>query len=140
MKVALYIEYLSGNVQVTHYNGAITRKTHLVEIADIEYQVEDSIRNNIVHELGHVLDNNYGNPSNIMPDNFKDVRNQFMFQPGDDGVMWQLHPPAEGSESNNSETFADMFVAYTYNRWLEPNNVIPDPRQWMEDTIRNLIS
>lgn len=88
-----------------------------------------------MHELGHVFDNNNGNPSNTMPENFKNQRNQFMLQPGDDGIMWQLHPPLRGHESNNSETFADMFVAHVYNKWLEPNNVIPDPRQWMEDTI-----
>ncbi len=136
-KVESYIEYLSGNVQVPHNNGAITRGTHLVEIADIEYQVEDSIRNNIVHELGHVFNNNHGNPAEtIMPFTFVERRKEFLRPVGDDGVMWQLHPPLDNELSTETETFADMFVAHVYYAWVNPSRISPDPQKWMEDIVR----
>jgi hypothetical protein len=135
-KVGTYVEYLGGGSTVPHDTGAITRGEHLIEFAWFDYVVEDSIRNNVVHELGHAFNKGHGDPAGTMPDIFWKKRSLFLRPTGDDGIMWQLHPPADGESSNNSETFADMFVAHVYNAWVNPANISPNPQEWMEEIVK----
>ena len=63
-------------------------------------------------------------------------RNEFLRPVGDDGVMWQIHPPLDGQRSDYTETYADMFIAYIYDKWITPVKSFPiDPKTWMEETI-----
>ena len=80
-----------------------------------------SLRNNIVHEMGHAFNNNHSSvPVTSLPPNYKTDRTYFLHNNEDPGIMWQAHKVA-----TDSETFADMFVAYTYDvwgDWSNPNN------------------
>ena len=123
------------------YDGGVTRGTHLVEFANISYPRFDSMRNNIVHEMGHVFDNNHNNPSNSIPEKYKYNRDLFLHD--NNTVMWQADKKQE-----NGETFADMFLAYTYGVWRNPIDknlrevVYPNnpeywnPPKWMNDHMR----
>jgi RHS repeat-associated protein/uncharacterized repeat protein (TIGR01451 family) len=98
----------------------------------------------VVHELGHAYDWTFYNattltrPSNSMPSNI--VRNRDLFlrpnlwtdpvtriqypSPGNDYFDWQQHPHPTPDVAQ-SETFADMFVAWVYDAWnTDPNNSI----------------
>jgi hypothetical protein len=119
---------------VSHNYGGITNGEHDIQFASINYVAEDSVRNNIVHELGHAYDDGHGTPSGDMPDKF--VRDRNLFLRPDDSVIWQIHKPETPSDSNPVETYADMFVAYVYDAWVQPNRFSPNPQTWMEGTIK----
>jgi hypothetical protein len=145
-KVASY-EVTANGVTTPYNGGGVTRGAHLIEFAWIDYPRPESMRNNIVHELGHAFNvNRDPYPADSLPDNYKDDRNLFLHNNKDPGVMWQadlLH--------TDSETFADMFVAYTYGVWGNWNDPINadllkkhnpgdpsswNPPQWMDDHMR----
>lgn len=108
---------------------------------------------NVVHELGHAYDWTFYDsttqtrPSNSMPSNI--VRNRDLFlrpnlwtdpatglqypSPGNDYYDWQLHPHPLPDVAQ-SETFADMFVAWVYDAWnTDPNNslYVDDAKVWV---------
>jgi len=125
--------------------GGVTHGPHLVEFGWIDYEYDDSMRNNIVHELGHVFSSgrNFG-PSDSVPDTFYNNRDAFLHD--NSTVMWQAHKTAD-----ESETFADMFVAFTYDVWRYPidretlqasapnNPEYWDPPKWMDNLIKTWI-
>jgi hypothetical protein len=74
-------------------------------------------RNLIVHEFGHVFNNVHGSVpmtdlanSNINPENFVENRSQILLP--NVTFSWQLD-----TAKTPSETFADFFVAWTYDAW-----------------------
>ena len=127
--------------------GGCTALAHLILFADIDYFRADSGRNNIVHELGHAFNKNYGRvPEDSLPSKYPTDRNLFLHNNKNPGVMWQA-----SQATTPSETFADMFVAYTYDvwgDWSNPNNIKTlqdhnpndptawNPPQWMEDHMK----
>jgi uncharacterized repeat protein (TIGR01451 family) len=135
---------------VQHKNGGVTRGTHLVEFAKITKPGTrfETMRNNIVHEMGHVFNNNHsGNPVTDLtdgPGKYKENRDLFLHD--NLTVMWQAD-----TLKTDSETFADMFLAYTYGVWREPISeklrfeVYPnnpeywDPPKWMDEHMQTWI-
>jgi hypothetical protein len=127
------------------YGGGYTNGPHLIHYAKINYPRDDSIRNNIVHELGHAFNQGRGKgPEHGLPSNYADDRSLFLHNNNDPGVMWQSN-----DANTNSETFADMFVAYTYDVWRNPIDTLQlqlnnpgdpstwDPPKWMDDYMKN---
>lgn len=78
---------------------------------------------NVVHELGHIYNQIRGRgPSNDLDINRSDLRtNRGLFlRPNDPANRWdwQQHPPEMSINGwSGSETFADMFIAWTYDAW-----------------------
>lgn len=83
----------------------------------------------MVHELGHIYDyvieRDTGRRSDAMPDNVF-TRNSLrpngywyngVFTAQDDRLLWQMHPLSMTNGGSRSETYADIFVAWTYNAW-----------------------
>jgi hypothetical protein len=127
--------------------GGYTDGPHLIHFAWIDYPRDDSMRNNIVHELGHAFNQGRNfEPELGLPSNYPEDRNLFLHNNNDPGVMWQAN-----DAPTTSETFADMFVAYTYDVWGDWSNPVNqqelrrhnsdestwNPPQWMEDYMRN---
>jgi hypothetical protein len=70
---------------------------------------------NVVHELGHLFGNTILGwvPSNSVPQEFINKRSLILL--GKDpitGTIWQ-----QNIDRTGSETFADMFVAWSFNGW-----------------------
>ncbi len=87
---------------------------------------------NVVHELGHAYNDSFGSSAptggaaNSMTDDMAGRRNQ-MLRPNDPAGRydWQQHPDS----NTQSEVFADMFIANTYNAW----NIDPANSQWVNE-------
>lgn len=99
------------------------------------------MRNNIVHELGHVFNANHGSHLyDSIPNVYRFNRDAFLH--GNDDILWQVH-----KDTTSGETFADMFVAYTFGVWQSPiktrilqqgapnNPEYWDPPTWMENQM-----
>jgi hypothetical protein len=73
-------------------------------------------RNNVVHELGHLFSNTVhgGFPWRWMPQTFIDHRSVILATNGRPPTFlyWQMNP-----DKTHSETYADMFLAWTFNYW-----------------------
>ncbi len=112
---------------------------------------QDRMTKNIVHELGHAFNASLGyrvpgglwkSPSENMPSNvFYDGVRDDVLRPNvpDDRLDWQQHPPSMDAEgSSRSETFADIFVAWTYDGWntnSENPAAITDVRNYMNGLV-----
>jgi hypothetical protein len=74
----------------------------------------ETARNNVVHEMGHVFNNEHGNVPvaelEAHPEDFVDNRNGIL--QNNDTIQWQLN-----TSFTANETFGDFFVAWTYNEW-----------------------
>jgi len=102
----------------------------------------------MVHELGHIYDyvierNTGSRRSGAMPDNVytrNSLRpngywNNGIFTVDKTVLLWQMHPPGKNGDSQ-SEAFADIFVAWTFNVWntsTDPLNVdaVSAAQAWM---------
>ena len=92
-------------------------------------------RGNVVHELGHVFNNAVGTIS--MQGEFVDKRYSILRPNGtmyEGSPIWQYHK----DNTSPGETFADFFVAWTFNVWnddtytYDTNNPTPyNAREWM---------
>jgi len=137
----------ANGVKTPVYGGGITRDAHLIEFAWIDYPRPDSLRNNIVHEMGHAFNDDHDPaPAASLPSNYKNDRSLFLHD--NSTVMWQAN-----TLNTNSETFADMFVAYTYGVWGDWNSLNSqtilqahnqdattwNPPQWMDDHMRTWV-
>jgi hypothetical protein len=95
----------------------------------------------MVHELGHIYDYAKGT-SGTMPD---DVYTRDSLRPNgywydgtfyeqDDVLLWQMHPLSMSNGDSRSETFADIFVAWTLDAWnTNPANAdaVQAAQDWM---------
>jgi RHS repeat-associated protein len=102
---------------------------------------------NVVHELGHAYDNSLYNPntrkraSDNMPDVF--VGNRFLIlRPNIDRASGELCNKCFDWQQNRTlsrgETFADMFLAWTYGAWnQDPMNavLVTDAQTWMNGIV-----
>lgn len=103
---------------------------------------------NVVHELGHIYNNIFDkDPSKALDGESIALRNNrnLFLRPNLDStggacplcLDWQQHPPEFSSNgSGGSETFADMFVAWTFNAWNTNTNVdnvlaVSQAQTWM---------
>lgn len=96
----------------------------------------------MVHELGHTYDYAMGDISETMPDNVY-TRNSLrpngywyngIFTADKIVLVWQMHPPKDGEDDSRGETFADIFVAWTFNVWnTDPAmaGAVTDAQAWM---------
>jgi RHS repeat-associated protein len=100
---------------------------------------------NVVHELGHAYNiSRARGPSDDLDHNRSDLRadrDLFLRPNMVDGELWppyydwQQHPPAMDANGwNGSETFADMFIAWTYDAWntdLANTTYVQNAQLWM---------
>ena len=87
---------------------------NIINFAALSPHRNETARNNIVHELGHAFDNIHGDiPETKLgahPAEFEEHRGQILHD--NSTIQWQLNKlPIQ------EETFADFFVAWTYNVW-----------------------
>ncbi len=78
----------------------------------------DRMTKNVIHELGHVYDNNlwkYDESGNSSRRSTGMTFTRDVLRPNNPAgrLNWQQHP---GSNAQN-EIYADMFIAWTYNAW-----------------------
>jgi hypothetical protein len=88
----------------------------LINFATLDYELLESNRNNVVHELSHMLNAVRGDDLfNSSVNDFVSLRSDIL-RPEElrNGhyIYWQHNKLAE-----NYETFADMFVAWTFDAW-----------------------
>ncbi len=91
---------------------------------------------NVVHELGHSYDLSRGTrPRMDIPDRFVTNRANILRPNEYEGRLdWQ-----QNLDMSPGETFADMFIAWTYNVWNnDPVNisVVVDAQEWMAGLMR----
>lgn len=74
-----------------------------------------SIRNLIVHELGHVFDWNlkYHLPKKMLSNE------GFHPPPPQASMTWRQHPCTSNDYACSRETFADMFLGWVYDKWAD---------------------
>jgi RHS repeat-associated protein len=133
--------------------GALTRGLHLIDFASLSpySPMFDNKVRNVVHELGHAFSVSFNNVPNKMVDtdfmvdgvsrNFADSRENILHRNGEidpkTGTYkyWQFN-----REKSGPETFADMFVAFTYDQWNTNDNPIRNQaKSWMTNLIAWLV-
>jgi hypothetical protein len=93
----------------------------------------DRMAHNVVHELGHAYDNQRGfGPRNDMPSWIYQNRSKIL-RPNEfeNRYNWQ-----QNLTVNESETFADMYIAWTYGVWnTNPRNaeMVSDAKKWLDE-------
>lgn len=123
---------------------------HLIafeSITGIRYDetIERGVKN-VVHELGHIFNQIQGRgPSDDLDNNRSDLRlNRGLFlRPNEPANRWnwQQHPPEMDEQGwSGSETFADMFVAWTYDAWNTSTNIenvlaVDNAQSWMDQWV-----
>ena len=127
---------------VVYTSGAVTRGSTRIEVASLselkgkrtaEMAFTDA-RNNIVHELGHAFANlwntndpnnpydqsgPYGNEQPIDSDYLNN--NGFYPSPISAQLTWRQHPCNTAGAACGHETFADMFLGWTFGKWADNN-------------------
>lgn len=109
---------------------------------------------NVVHEFGHVYNNRHDSGPSLDLDNgsrtLRDQRGDFLHPNGIDNyptngafyphsTYWNLqqHPPEYDVLGwSGSETFADMFVAWTFDAWnVDHAALVSEAQRWMENWL-----
>jgi len=121
--------------------GGLTTGAHSITFASMTGEGRhDTFRSilNVVHEFGHVYDNLLGfGPRNDMPADFWRNRARILHpnidrasgKPCDECLLWQ-----QNRTPSPTETFADMFIAWTYDVWnTVPDNalIVSQAQDWM---------
>jgi hypothetical protein len=96
----------------------------------------DRMIKNAVHELGHAYNNKLGGVDSKLPYSTGDIREDVLRPNEIEGRWdWQQHPPAMDEAGwGSSETFADVFIAWTYDAWnADPANrdKVSTVKTWM---------
>lgn len=124
---------------ISGYKGCTTN-SHTINFSGLSpYNGGLTARNNIVHELGHAF--NGGRNGTPMADLGKQENGDYVSKRAlilapNVAEMWQLHI----DNTSESETFADFFVAWTYNKWQPPTNadgLAGRAASWMNDSMTN---
>ncbi|NOH04308.1 MAG: hypothetical protein HND47_21210 [Chloroflexi bacterium] len=126
------------------FSGAITKSDHRIEFASLPRDLggtktaalafKEGI-NNIVHELGHAFASkwwykdkssgdilyNPNGPYGTLAPIPAEYQNNEGFHPAPDGAerMWRQHPCAAGESDCQNETYADMFLGWTFDKWAD---------------------
>ncbi len=123
-----------GNV---YTSGAITQNAHLIEFASLSQPGGNRTAqmafvnavNNVVHELGHAfanlwwVDSDTYDPSGPyvkypIPGRFLSNDGFYLYpEPQSAGLTWRQHPCGAGDSACGHETFADMFLGWTFDAW-----------------------
>jgi RHS repeat-associated protein len=113
--------------------GAYTVRSTHIKIASLtggSRNDKDRMTRNIIHELGHAYNAALGGaPTENMPDNFPDQRELILMTDIKGRPDWQ-----QNTTKSASETWADMFVAWTYNVWNDKpknQNLVREAQTWM---------
>jgi hypothetical protein len=126
---------------VTYTSGAVTVGSSLIKVASLTIPNTPSgnrdglmaltdARNNAVHELGHAFanlwygaDGNYdpGGPyGTAKPIPVEYLGNEgFYPSPTSASRTWRQHPCNAGDADCGHETFADMFLGWTFDKWAD---------------------
>jgi len=134
-------------------SGGCTRGDHDVSFWSMSGQLYNGwsrMMKNVVHEIGHVYDNSLGGVSSNLPLDTQTIRSQVLLpnraangELSPNHYEWQQHPPAMDEAGwSGSETFGDIFIAWTYNAWNtgngpEADNNISIVNNWMNGLIPN---
>jgi len=117
--------------------GGCTTGDRKVNFASLSPHYVETARNNVVHELGHIFTNWKGRvPSNSMPADYIRRRNEILLP--NETFSWQLH-----IHDSSTETFADFFVAWTYDAWQPAvdargnQTIAGEARNWMNTNMLN---
>jgi len=90
----------------------------------------ESARNLVVHELGHAFNGGHGSvPMNAMPGGYVSKRSEILAP--NVTIMYQLHI----DPTSRSETFADFFVAWTFDVWQTDTKLVGPASAWMNDSM-----
>jgi len=116
--------------------GGLTTGAHSITFASMSGENSDDIfrmARNVVHELGHAYDNLLGQaPRNDMPGWIVEKRDLILRKNDPCGACWAWQ---QNRIKSPSETFADMFIAWTYDVWNPyPENAetVSDAQSWMD--------
>ena len=107
-------------------DGAVSQNYHLVQAAELSQPIGFrtsamafiSARNNMVHELGHVLTYNWSSKNlDNVPGGLLNEEG-WPESPASANITWRQHPSRfdEGTVYPG-EVFADMFLGRVYNKW-----------------------
>lgn len=119
--------------------GAYTYSRHNITFASLSGgRTNDLSRmtKNVVHELGHSFNQIVGNPAATMPSEFPRYRDRIL-QPNPfdkNRYDWQQNLAKTGGE-----TYADMFIAWTYGVWnndASNSTIVDQAKVWFESTAR----
>lgn len=139
-----------GNDYVS--SGGCTDGPNQVRFWSLSGQLDtDLVRmvKNVVHEFGHVYNDghHYGPSTNLDNGTLRFNRPLFLRPNMADGEIspnhydWQQHPPEMDADGwSGGETFADMFVAWTYNAWntnsaTENVNAVSEAQAFMNNYL-----
>jgi RHS repeat-associated protein len=94
-------------------SGGCSTNSHTINFASLYPNgYFSSARNNVVHELGHAFNRGHSShPMEALPGNYVIDRDEILLPTVT--VTWQLHI----DYTSSSETFADFFVAWTFDAW-----------------------
>jgi hypothetical protein len=131
-------EIIAGEC-TTITGGGCTSPNKVINFVSLFPYRDESARNNIVHELGHVFSNEHGGvPETELgshPRNF--VANRHLILKDNSTIQWQLN-----TSPNQKETFADFFVAWTYDAWQPLTDeygttIAGIAKEWMDDKMQD---
>ncbi len=116
---------MCGNVSVD--SGGCTNSQHHITFWSMSGNGQNDIARmtkNVVHEFGHAYNASIGYAASIdLDQNYPDLRaDRSLYMRPNPGhpkyYDWQQHPPEMDDDGwSGTETFGDMFIAWTYNAW-----------------------
>jgi len=121
------------------YKGCVFQTEQSVSCSKFTYDEYQSGVNNVVHELGHVLNQLIGGAPNDFGLKYAPLRN-YILRP-DEGIDWQQHPTPP--DPSGGEMFGDMFVAWAFDAWnTHPLNVdyVNSAKSDMDTYMRNWLN
>ncbi len=120
-------------------SGGCTSNANLINFVSMSGSSTNNItrmEHNVVHELGHSYDiTRHYDPRNDMPSRIYENRGNIL-RPNDPQGRYDWQ---QNLTLNPSETFADMFIAWTYNVWnSDPINIdaVTDAQAWMTGMMK----
>jgi RHS repeat-associated protein len=123
--------------------GGCTTNSHQINFWSMSSYSEVK---NVVHELGHAFDASLGYKPRIDLglQHAEFLNRNLVLRPNpvcDNCYDWQQHPPSMDELGKTpGETFADIFIAWTYNAWntsTDPQNVavVNAAQTWMNNLV-----
>jgi hypothetical protein len=115
-------------------SGGCTSNANLINFVVMSGSSTNDIgrmEHNVVHELGHSYDISRGyGPRKDMPESFVNNRGNIL-RPNDPAGRYDWQ---QNLAISSGETFADMFIAWTYDAWntdLRNADAVTDAQAWM---------
>jgi hypothetical protein len=124
--------------------GGCTTTRHQINFWSMSGDIDNSqsiMVKNVVHELGHAYDWTFYDPasktraSSSMPGSIVNSWDLFLRtnEPVPNYYDWQQHPSSMANGNTPGETFADMFIAWTYDVWNVDNaKDVAKAQEWVK--------